>query len=113
MSKNFFKPAIDGLFLFFKTERNAQIHIAIAVSVVIAGFVFGITRSEWLIIILCIGIVLVAEALNTAIEKLGNAITNDKNRLIKSAKDISAGAVLLAAITAAIIGGLIFLPYLF
>lgn len=99
--------------LFFKTERNAKIHLVITVSVVIAGFVFGITRIEWLIILLCIGIVLVAEALNTAIEKLGNAISSDKNRLIKSAKDIAAGAVLLAAITAAIIGGLIFLPYLF
>ncbi|MDA3881496.1 MAG: diacylglycerol kinase family protein [Prolixibacteraceae bacterium] len=113
MTKNFFKPAINGLIMFFKTERNALIHIIVAIAVVVAGFVFGITRTEWILVLLSIGLVLATEALNTSIEKLGDAITLEENLLIKKAKDIAAGAVLIASIIAAIIGLLIFCPYLF
>ncbi|HKM94769.1 MAG TPA: diacylglycerol kinase family protein [Prolixibacteraceae bacterium] len=108
---NSFKYATNGIAQMFKSELNAKIHLVVAMLVIGAGFLFDVTRFEWLILILLIGMVLVAEGLNTAIEHLADSFTLEKHPEIGKAKDIAAGAVLLAAITAAIIGLLLFIPH--
>ncbi len=112
MGKNIFKPAIDGIIFLFKSERNAVIHLLITFLVIVAGIFLGITKIEWIVILLCIALVLVTEGINTAIEQLGDTITKHNNQFIKDAKDVAAGAVLIAAVIAAIIGIIIFTPYL-
>lgn len=77
-----------------------------------AGFLFQVTVIEWIMLIFAIAIVFIAEALNTAIELLCDFVSPDYQELIKKTKDVAAGAVLIAAMGAAIIGVIIFLPYL-
>lgn len=96
----------------FLTEHNVWIHVTVAIVVIIAGFYFQISKEEWLFIVFAIGLVILSEGFNTAIEYLSNAVSESYNEKIKCAKDIAAGAVFLAAITAAIIGLLIFVPYI-
>ena len=93
-------------------EHNAWIHLAAAILVVIAGFFFDINQIEWIIICICIGSVFAAETFNTAIEKLSDVVSPEWNEKIGKVKDLAAGAVLITAITAAIIGLIIFIPYL-
>lgn len=88
------------------------IHLAAAILVVIAGFFFGIERGEWIAIIGCIGAVMAAEAFNTAIERLVNLVSPQWHPIAGEVKDIAAGAVLICAIAAAIIGLIIFIPYI-
>lgn len=109
---NSFKYATNGIFEMFKTELNAKIHLVATLLVIGAGFLFNVTRLEWLILILLIGMVLVAEGFNTAIEHLADSFTLEKHPEIGKAKDIAAGAVLLAAITAAVVGLIVFIPHL-
>lgn len=104
------KFALEGVVQFFKSERNGQIEGVIAVIVIAAGFYFNIDRLEWIAVLLCIGGVLTAEALNTAIEKLCDVISQERDARIKLVKDISAGAVLLMSIASSIIGLKIFIP---
>lgn len=80
--------------------------------VVAAAIYFRLTAHEWRWVILAIALVWLAEAFNTAIERLGDAVTTEPNDYLKYAKDVSAGAVLVAAITSTIIGLTIFVPYL-
>ena len=93
-------------------EPNAWIHLTATIVVVIAGFCFGITPMEWVVICICIGSVFAAETFNTAIEKLSDAISPEWNDKIGKVKDLAAGAVLITAIAAAIVGLIIFIPYL-
>lgn len=93
-------------------EQNLSFHLIVTAVVVIAGFVLGITRMEWMIIILCIGVVIAAELFNTAIEKLGRPGVSPTASRGGQVKDIAAGAVLVCAATAAIIGLIVFIPYL-
>ncbi len=76
------------------------------------GFWFGVSRGEWMAIVLCIGLVFAAEALNSAIEELADALHPDEHPGIGRAKDLAAAGVLLAAFAAAAVGLLIFLPRL-
>ena len=101
-----------GLRHFAAVERNGWIHACASVVVVAAGFYFRLTVHEWRWVILAIALVWLAEAFNTAIERLGDAITFEPNDFLKYAKDVSAGAVLIAAVTSALIGLTIFVPYL-
>ena len=107
-----FKFAASGLVYLFRTQLNAKVHLAITLAVVVAGFVFGISAVEWCLIVLCIVLVLGAEAFNTALEALADALHPEKHPLVGIAKDVAAGAVLVCAIGAAIVGAIIFLPYL-
>ena len=102
-----------GIVNMMLNEHNAWIHSIAAVGVVIAGLCFGITRMEWIIIILCIGLVFAAEAFNTAIERLANVVSPDWNEMIGKAKDLAAGAVLLISVAVAIVGLIVFIPYIF
>lgn len=106
-----FAFAWKGIGSFVRKEHNAWIHCSAIIAVTTAGVLFNITRTEWLIILLCFGIVLAAEAFNTAIERLVNLVSPDYHPIAGDVKDIAAGAVLICAITAAIIGAVIFIPY--
>jgi len=107
-----FGYAFKGLWILVRSEHNVRIHIFAAITVVSLGWYLQISNFEWCVVIGAIGLVLCAEAINTAIEHLADAITMEMDPKIKRIKDISAAAVLLAAITAAVLGGIIFIPKL-
>jgi len=107
-----FVYAFQGIGSFLKKEHNAWIHCTAIIVVTLTGFHFGITKTEWCIVLLCFGMVLAAEAFNTAIERLVNLVSPDFHPIAGDVKDVAAGAVLICAIVAAIIGGIIFLPYI-
>ncbi|MDM5190013.1 diacylglycerol kinase family protein [Bacillus sp. DX4.1] len=109
---NSFGYAIAGIFFCLRHERNMQIHCLAAVIVICCGFYFHVTTLEWLILLIVIGIVMCLEMMNTAIEKTVDLATEDFKPLAKIAKDVAAGAVLLFAVIAVIIGAIIFLPYM-
>lgn len=105
-----FKYAFRGIKRLFTHEPNSWIHLFVTVCVLIAGIGLHIAVWEWIVIVLAIGFVLAAEAFNSAIECLGDAVSQEPNDFVKHAKDLAAGAVLLSAITAAIVGLIVFLP---
>ncbi|MDD3079864.1 MAG: diacylglycerol kinase family protein [Paludibacter sp.] len=104
-----FVYAINGIRIGIR-EPNMLIHLTMAVLVVFFGFLFGISVSEWLICILCFGLVMGMELINTAIEKLVDLVSPEYNKLAGKIKDIAAGAVLIAAVFAAVNGLIIFIP---
>jgi len=104
------KYAFKGLWLLLSTEHSIMVQTAIAILVTLLGWWLDISRTEWILQILAIGLVLVAESLNTAIEKICDFIHPDYDERIGFIKDISAGAVTFAAITAIITGFIIYLP---
>lgn len=108
-----FQFAFKGIFTLFKDEPNAWIHLAAVISVIILGFSFEISSFEWVIIILCFGLILGAEAFNSSIEALADKVEPNIDPLIKKTKDLSAAAVLFLSIASAIIGCIIFLPKFF
>lgn len=93
-------------------EQNLSFHLLATPTVVAAGLLAGITRTEWMVVILCIGLVIAAELFNSAIEQLVDLVSPQRHPLAGRVKDIAAGAVLVCAATAAIIGLIIFIPYL-
>ncbi len=107
-----FKCAFAGLRVLLREERNAQIHAGITVMVVLAGVLLRVTLLEWGMLVLCIGMVLAAEAFNSSIERLADYLTLERDDRIRDIKDLSAGAVLLCAIAAAVVGCVIFLSKL-
>ena len=107
---NSFKYAFEGIITAFKAERNMKIHIIIMLLVIVAGFIFKISITEWFVCILLFSMVIASELFNTAIETVVDMVMPEKNDKAKIAKDISAGAVLVVAIGAAIIGLMIFIP---
>ncbi|AQP52939.1 UDP kinase [Vagococcus penaei] len=106
--------ALNGIRCTIKSERNMRYHLILGVIVLVLGFVFQVSRIEWLFLISCIGLVLFAEMLNTAIETTVDLVTNQTyHPLAKKAKDIAAGAVLIISLYALIVGIIIFLPKCF
>ena len=105
-----FGYAFNGLWLLIRDEHNARIHLFFAILVVAAGFFFEITSTEWLILILTISLVFIAEFFNSAIEALADKVSEEKHPLIKKAKDVAAGGVLSAAIASVVVGVIIFGP---
>ena len=93
-------------------EQNLSFHLIATVVTVIAGFLLEITRIDWMIVILCIGVVIAAELFNSAIEKLVDLVSPERHPIAGQVKDIAAGAVLVCAATAAIIGLIVFIRYL-
>ena len=112
MTYKMFKNAFAGLNYFFRNERNGRAQFLIAVFTVILGIFLHITKHEWIAVLLCIGIVLSAEMMNSALEKLCDYNQPLFNLQIKIVKDVAAGAVLFISIISAIIGALIFFPKL-
>ena len=107
-----FGYAFKGIAKLVRRERNAWIHCTAIVVVTLAGLHFGITPTEWCIVMVCFGMVLAAEGFNTAIERIVDLVSPEHHPIAGDVKDIAAGAVLICAIATAIIGGIIFLPYL-
>ena len=107
-----FTHAGRGISLFLRTTHNAWIQIAIFVVAILAGFYFGIDRLDWMMLILAGGFVLAAECFNTAIEIDIDLTSPEYHPFARDTKDVAAGAVLIASITAACIGVVVFLPHL-
>ncbi len=107
-----FKFALAGVINALKEEPNLKFHFIAGLLVIIISLILNISRSDWMIIIFLIGFVISLELTNTAIEAVVDAFTNKEHPGAKLAKDISAGAVLISAITSAILGIIIFWPYL-
>ncbi|HEY8362638.1 MAG TPA: diacylglycerol kinase [Tissierellaceae bacterium] len=103
-----FNYAVNGIISALKTERNMKIHYIIAIVVVIFSLFFDFSRLELLTLFFAISLVIVAELFNTAIEKVVDLVTHKQHPLAKLAKDISAGAVLIAAINSVVVGYLLF-----
>lgn len=108
-----FVYAAHGIFRFFKTEHNAQIHLGATVIVIVLALVLGVTQTEAVAIIFAIASVWITEMLNTAIEKAMDFISLERHPEIKIVKDLAAGAVLVAAIAAVIVGCMVFIPKIF
>ncbi len=106
-----FSYALAGIVYAFISERNMRIHGLAAITSVSLGFILHLERWEWGLLILTIFMVLVAETINTAVETSINLITDSYHPLAKLAKNLAAGAVLLTAINALIMAGIIFGPY--
>lgn len=107
---NSFKYAFTGIASAFKTERNMKIHGSVMILVILCGILLKISLAEWMICMICFACVIGAEMFNTAIEKVVDLASPEKNELAKLSKDIAAGAVLIFAICSAGIGLVIFVP---
>lgn len=108
-----FQNALSGIIWTFKTQNNIRIHLFFSVLALIGGFVLKISTLEFFVILVLIGGGLAIETLNTAIEEAIDAIHKDWSEEIKIAKDVSAGAMLIFALTALFIAGFIFIPKIF
>jgi len=102
--------AVVGIRTFFKTQHNAWIHLFSAVIVLIAGILMKVNLNEWCWLLVSIGLVFITEMINTAVEFLTDLASPQIHPLAKKVKDVSAAAVLIAAVTSAIIGLIIFVP---
>lgn len=107
-----FGYAFQGIFNTIRTERNIKIHCAAAILVTIFGIWLQISKTEWMICFILFGLILALELVNTAVEATVDLFTEERKPLAKKAKDAAAGAVLIAAIFAVVIGILIFIPKL-
>lgn len=107
-----FTHAGRGIWILIKTTHNAWVHICLLCFAVLLGLFFHITRVEWMLLVVAAGIVLAAEAFNTAIEIDIDLTSPDIHPLARDVKDVAAGAVLIAALAALLIGLFIFVPYI-
>jgi diacylglycerol kinase len=107
-----FRFAWAGLKYIISAERNAWIHLAATMLALVLGILVGLNASEWLWIVLAIGWVWTAETFNTAIERLADAVTMERDDRIKAVKDMAAAGVLVSAVGALVIGVIIFVPHI-
>ena len=110
---NSFGFAFSGLSAFFRQEPNAWIHLIATLTAFMAAWYFNLSFYEVIALVIVTGFVWVAEIFNTAIERVMDFISKEKNSDIKFIKDLAAGAVLLSAVTAVVTGAIIFIPKLF
>ncbi len=107
-----FGYALAGIGFMLRTQHNAWVHLVATVIAVALSFALSLSASDWRWIVTAIFLVWAAEAFNTAVEHVCDLVSPDYNIVVKHAKDVAAGAVLLSAVSAALIGGLTFWPYL-
>ena len=105
-----FGNAFNGLFYFFRHERNGKIQLTVAIVAICFALYYHVSIMEWTAVLLCIGAVLSLEMLNSAVEKLCDLVQPSFHPVIKIVKDVAAGAVLFASIISVVIAALIFLP---
>lgn len=108
-----FKHAIRGIGVFIKTQHNAWVHLFAMIVAISLGCIFEISGIEWILLIFSIGLVMCMEAVNTAIEFDIDLTSPEYHPFAKDTKDVAAGAVLISAIVAIIVGVIIFLPKIF
>ncbi len=104
------RAALAGMRVLVGSQRNAWFHVAATIAVVALGLYLGLSAARWALVAVAVASVWTAEAINTAFELLADAVSPEFNPLIGKAKDVAAGAVLIAAIGAAAIGLLVFVP---
>lgn len=107
-----FVYAYRGILYLLRTQHNAWIHLGFALIAIILGVCFSISQSEWIAIIICIGMVFASETINTSIELLCDVRFTEYDKRAEIIKDTAAGAVLIVSISSAIVGVIIFLPKL-
>jgi diacylglycerol kinase (ATP) len=104
--------ALRGIIEMLRSQHNAWVHAVATFCVIAAGGIFGISNTQWCLLVLVVTIVWVAEGLNTAFEFLCDVASPEFHPLVKKSKDVAAGAVLLSAVGAVFVGLIIFIPYL-
>lgn len=107
-----FTYAVNGIRASFADQLNLKVHFMAALLVIAAGFYFGISGSDWCIIVLSIALVIALEMMNSAVESLVDLVTTERKPLAGKVKDIAAGAVLFASVMSVIIGAIIFSKYI-
>lgn len=105
------KYAVVGAYKLITTEHSVMVQFSVGILITILGFVFGITKTEWMFQTIAVGMVLATEGVNTAVEKIADFIHPEFHTRIGFIKDIAAGAVTFAAITAITVGAIIYVPY--
>jgi diacylglycerol kinase (ATP) len=108
-----FRFAWDGIASFFLRDHNAWLHFMATIAVCTTALLVGVTKTELLALVFAIGLVWMAEMFNTCIERVMDFVSEQKHPEIKFIKDLAAGAVLTAAVTALIIGAVVFIPKLY
>ena len=108
-----FSYALKGLRYVIMSERNARIHLVLAVLALLASIIFNISLQEWLFVAVSITLVFFAEIVNTAIEKTLDLISQENNQMVKIIKDMMAAAVLVTSITALTVASVIFVPRIY
>jgi diacylglycerol kinase (ATP) len=104
--------ALNGIKSFFKEEHNARVHLTATIIAVIFCFLFSVSKTEIIALTISIAFVWAAELFNTAVEKMMDFVSTERHTSIKNIKDLAAGAVLVAAISAVITGLIVFVPKL-
>ena len=104
------KYAFDGLKYAYKNEQSMTVHIVVTILVIMFGFIFEISSYEWIIVVLCIGIMMCVELVNTSIEAVVDLVTKKYNEKAKVAKDVAAAVSVMFSITSIIVGLIIFAP---
>jgi diacylglycerol kinase len=107
-----FRDALSGMGYCLSTQRNMQVHMVVAVAVLVAAWLLKLSRLEWALLLFAISFVMAAEMFNTALERTVDLFVDNYHPLARLAKHIAAGAVLVSALNAAVVGVLIFLPHL-
>jgi diacylglycerol kinase len=108
-----FKYAQKGFIKTWREEQNLQIQSIVAVFVLFLSYYFNLNRMEWIVIILLIGLVMLMELANSAVERIADVLKPRINSYVKEIKDISAAAVMISSLIAAIVGIIIFWPHFF
>lgn len=107
---NSFKYAFKGLCTMFSEEPNFRVHFLAALTTVLFGIFYKLTGTEWILVTIVIGFVLVSEIFNSAIERIADFVSPEHNKIVGITKDLCAAMVLVAAIVSIIVGLIIFLP---
>ncbi|GAA4447796.1 diacylglycerol kinase family protein [Nibrella saemangeumensis] len=107
-----YKYSVRGVWLAFYYEHNMRYHLAAAIGVVLVNYLLKISRTEWVITLILIGLAWMAEVFNTALEKLADRVNQHPDPLIGQAKDLASGAVFIICLFAVICALIIYLPYL-
>ena len=102
--------ALDGLFYLLHSEKNIRIQMVILMIAILAGIFLKISNSGWIAVCLSAGLVLAAESINTAIERLSDSVSTEYNEKIKRAKDVAAAGVMITAAVSIVVGLLVFIP---
>lgn len=107
-----YQYAKRGIWLAFRYDYNMRFHLAAAAGVLLVNFLLPISQTEWLITLMLIGLVWMAEIFNTAIEKLADRVSQDPDPLIGQAKDLASAAVSILCLFAVVCALFIYIPYL-
>lgn len=109
---NSYRYALRGMWWAFRYDQAMRLHLAAAAGVLLLNYLLQVSKMEWLITLLLIGLVWMAEVFNTAIEKLADRVTQDHDVQIGQVKDLASGAVLIICLIAVLCALIIYIPYL-